>query len=212
MGLQIDLTGQRFGMLVVKSFYGRDKYRQKLWLCQCDCGKTSATTAHRLLSGGCKSCGCQRGGKRIYGDTHKLLYGVYMQMKSRCLDESCPAYPNYGGRGISVCAEWAQQNGHLVFEKWALANGYKRGLTLDRIDNDKDYSPDNCRWTTRKVQSNNKRNNVLITFNGKMQTLSQWAEEYHLSPSKLNGRIQVMHWPMEEALELVPHKKGRKKK
>lgn len=210
MGMQIDLTGRRFGRLVAQSLYGKNKHRQNVWLCKCDCGRTSKVTAHNLLAGKTQSCGCLRCGKRIYGDTHKLLYGVYRQMKKRCLDESCPAYPNYGGRGISVCDEWLQKNGHLSFEKWALENGYERGLTLDRIDNDKGYSPDNCRWVTRKVQSNNKRNNVLITFRGKTQNMTQWAEEYNLVPQVVIGRIQRMHWTIEEALEIVPHKGGVK--
>jgi len=118
-------------------------------------------------------------------------------MIQRCENPNTHNYKDYGGRGITVCDEW---HNPVVFIDWALANGWEEGLTLDRIDNDGNYEPSNCRWATRKEQQRNRRNNHLITFDGKTQTVVQWAEEVNISPQTLYSRISKYHWPIERAL------------
>ena len=114
---------------------------------------------------------------------HRRIHSIWDGMKKRCYYKKSVAYHNYGGRGIAICDEWL--NDYYAFESWALNNGYADGLTIERIDNNGNYSPENCKWATRSEQCNNKRNNVLITYLGKTQTLTQWAIELGKLPSVL---------------------------
>lgn len=125
------------------------------------------------------------------------LYNVWRGIKKRCYNPNYYAYPQYGGRGIMLSEDWVNFENFYI---WALANGYEVGLTLDRIDNNGDYSPNNCRWTTWKVQGNNRRTNKTITFNGKTQTLSMWADEIGVSQEMLWNRLRIYKWPIEVAL------------
>ena len=161
-----DLTGQRFGRLVV---VGRaDKItlnREAVWNCQCDCGATVIVRGASLRKGDTKSCGCMRDEieSRIHSTHRKTktrLYNVWTHIIQRCYNQKHTAYKNYGGRGITVCDEW--RNDFMKFHDWAMENGYDETApqgkcTIDRIDNDKGYSPDNCRWTDMKVQRHNQR-------------------------------------------------------
>lgn len=140
----------------------------------------------------------------------KRIKRAWMNMKSRCFNVNGRDYKRYGGRGISICSEWVT-NYHAFYE-WSVSNGYEDSLTLDRIDNDKGYSPDNCRWTTWKVQENNKSNCARITFQGRTQTRSQWADELGIDYFLIRQRIDRMGWDVERALSTParPRRSGNK--
>ena len=154
----IDITGLRFGRLVVLKIEGRNQHNQIEWLCRCDCGQQHATLGTLLRSGQSRSCGCLQPEvmreRRTHGKSHTRLYYVWQQMLKRCRDTHQYAYRWYGGRGLAVCMEWQS---YEAFETWAYGNGYLPGLTLDRIDNYGGYEPGNCRWVTWDVQRKNKR-------------------------------------------------------
>lgn len=174
-----DLMGERFGRLLVIGYHGKDKHSHNLWLCKCDCGNFKLISTGDLTKGKTKSCGCLAKELTVkrnttHGGTHSRLYGIYNKMLWRCNNPKCKYYSYYGLRGIKVCSEW---NEFINFRNWALSNGYKDNLTLDRIDNNGDYEPSNCRWVTRKRQAENKRNTIFITIDGVKKPLSVWAKE-----------------------------------
>lgn len=215
----IDLSGNRYGKLtVIKRAENRGK--DVFWLCKCDCGNTTEVNGSRLRSGKTKSCGCLR--KETYrkswshvsrnvkhGKTNTRLYRIYKKMYRRCYCPETKYYKNYGGRGITICLEWLGENGFPNFYDWAMENGYKDSLSIDRIDNDKGYSPDNCRWATAKEQANNTRSTVYLTYKGETKPASEWAEitgirQDTLTMRKRNG------WSDEECIEIpVGSKHGK---
>lgn len=160
MGKLIDLTGQRFGRLVVAGRANNDNQGKPQWQCQCDCGQFVIVRGEKLRYGLTQSCGClhneQLGERRLtHGGRRTRLYTIWNDMKQRCYNVRATNYKNYGGRGIRVCAEWRDDFG--AFQQWALSHGYADDLSIDRIDNDKGYAPDNCRWATDYEQAHNKR-------------------------------------------------------
>ena len=152
-------------------------------------------------------------------DKHTRLNYIFSSMKKRCYNPTCKAYKSYGGRGITICEEWLNPErttiigthvhhvtkGFVAFKEWALNNGYADNLTIDRIDVNKGYSPDNCRWATSKEQQNNLRNNVIITYKGKTQTLAQWCEELNVDYHLVHHRLQ-RNWTVEKAFETKANK------
>lgn len=148
------------------------------WLCECDCGNTTVVYGVALGDGTIKSCGCgkEHSGPRQYGyarRTHPKLRAIWADMKQRCENPHRPQHKRYGARGISICQEWQDPN---AFISWSLENGYAPDLCIDRIDNDGDYSPNNCRWVSNKENCRNKRNNVFLTIDGVTKCVTEWSE------------------------------------
>lgn len=193
MPAAIDVTGQRFNRLVVLRPEGR-RGRDKMWLCQCDCGNLIRASAGALRSGNPQSCGCRQRefarrlciSKTTHGMSNKRLYNIWHTMNQRCYYDKHIGWKFYGGRGITVCNEWKRFE---PFMEWSLSNGYDSHLTIDRIDSDGDYEPSNCRWVTHKVQQNNRRSNTMLTHGGRTQTLTQWADELGIGCTTLHYRL-----------------------
>lgn len=197
MSKRLNLKGKRFGSWLVIEF---DEERH-VWITKCDCGTIGHATSNNLTSG--KSTRCAKCRNTVVGkknSTHNLsktrLYGIWNGMKQRCSNQNRPKYNIYGGRGIKVCEEW---NDFTNFYTWAMDNGYEDGLSIDRIDVDRDYEPNNCRWCKMKQQSNNRSNNRKIEYNGETKTLSEWAEKFNIGIHTLKFRLNS-GWEIERAL------------
>lgn len=170
------------------------------WLCTCNCGNLTEVRGDKLRNGDIKSCGCLR--KDIFtthGKTDTRLYNIYCEMKRRCYLRSDKSYGKYGGRGIAVCDEWLEDR--TTFFDWAINNGYRDDLTIDRIDNNKGYSPDNCKWLTPKQQTRNRRNTIKLTYKSETKSLAEWCEILNLNYKTVYKRIYKLHWSVEKAFE-----------
>lgn len=198
-----DLTGKRFGRLVVLRDTGIRKQRgihsEHLYLCKCDCGQYRNVLGADLRT--VRSCGCLRkeGSRHIHDLSHTRIDNIYKAMKARCYNPNTMLYSRYGWRGIRMCDEWLSDKQN--FFDWAFSHGYNDELTIDRIDNDKGYDPSNCRWTTRKVQANNTSRNHYITFDGETHTLTEWSEITGIKRKTLEYRLKH-GWSIEESLFL----------
>ena len=174
--------------------------------CKCDCGETKEVDAYHILSGKVISCGCKWGGHVTHGLTNHRLYNVWEGIKARCNNPNYNQYKDYGGRGIKICDEWA--NDASVFIKWGIANGWRKGLTIERVDNDGNYEPSNCKWVTWIEQGKNRRNTRKLTYMGRTLRIEEWAKELGFCHGTINDRIYNRKWSVDRALS-VPPVKGR---
>ena len=198
MTTEKDITGQRFGRLTALRKHHSEWNKEKrisrnFWVFKCDCGKEKIIDKYSVLKGKTTSCGCFANEQRIkkntkHGlfNTEKRLYGCWQDMKNRCYNKNRKKYEIYGARGITVCDEW--KNNFKCFYDWAKSNGYSDNLTLDRIDVNGNYCPENCRWATAKEQANNTRANHKITINGITKNLCEWLDLYKISSSSYQYR------------------------
>lgn len=195
----INLIGQRFSRLLVQKFAGRDKKGNSYWDCICDCGNITKVRMGCLKRGTTKSCGClHKEQKTTHGQTNSVEFTIWQGILARCYNEKSPAYKWYGERGIKVCERWLGRRGFANF----LEDMGKRpeGMTLDRKDNDGDYTPENCRWATWKEQQNNRRGNHWIEYDGERRTLTQWAEFLGISVFTLSMRLNTYGWSIKKTL------------
>lgn len=193
----INLKGQTFGKLIVIERIKNDKRGETRWLCKCKCGNTTKVLGSHLRKGETKSCGCFKLDRQkeiikknnIDFDTFYRLKYIFNHLKNRCINKKNLSYKNYGGRGIKVCDEWLdKKNGFSSFCNWAIQNGYQNNLTIDRIDVNKNYEPNNCRWVTMLEQENNRRNNIIIKYNEQTHTLKEWSRILNLNYNTMYSR------------------------
>ena len=211
MRKSIDMVGKHYGRLTVIKEVGRRR-GAALFLCHCECGSNKEITGGDLRTGRVNSCGCLK--KELVTEsntTHGLrkhrLYSIHAGMLTRCYNNKTPQYNYYGKKGIKVCDQWKnKQSGFINFYNWSIENGYKDRLTIDRINVNGNYEPNNCRWVDEKVQANNKTDNHFITMNGIKKTLSEWCEELNIKPSTVHCRIR-RGWSDEQALTKEINKK-----
>ena len=201
-----NLINKRFGRLLVLSKSEiRTKDNRTQWNCVCSCGNKVLAENRTLTSGKKKSCGCLKldsslkNIKGVSNKTHNMsrtrIYKIWNALVQRCKTKSNQRYSSYGGRGITVCQEWYK------FENFYrdMKNSYKDNLTIDRIDNNKGYSKENCRWATNKQQSRNKRDNFYVTYNKETKSLVEWCEELNLNYGTIHARLKVYKWSVEKA-------------
>lgn len=217
-----DLVGEKIGRYTVLEFAGvhitSGGYRKRLFKCRCDCGVEKIVKAdalnwaknHNLMI----SCGCYtreinslkeypgvpRRSNHVAYEGEERLHRIWAGIKRRCFNPSEPAYKNYGGRGITICEEW--KNGFRAFADWAKANGYNDSLTVERIDVNGNYCPENCKWITLKEQGSNRRNNHFITYNGETLTINQWALKLKIPRTRIKARLK-RGWSIEEAFSPI---------
>lgn len=199
--MEESLIGKKYGRLVVIAIADT---KSKV-VCKCDCGNEVTVSIGKLKNGHTKSCGCLQKEKvrligksnKKHGMAHSRLYNIWHSMKQRCLYEGHIEANRYSERGITICEEW--KNSFEAFRDWSLANGYQDDLSIDRIDNDNGYCPENCRWTDCKTQANNRSSNVVIGYNGKFQNIECWSIETGIAYATIWYRIKH-GWSVEDAL------------
>lgn len=190
-----DLTNQKFGKLTVVSFNSHCNRRRTYWNCICECGKEVVVETAHLSSGHTKSCGCItieriKNLNYINGLSTSRIARIYWNMINRCYKKNIKIYKYYGGRGIKVCDEWLQKNkGFENFCNWSKLNGYKDDLTLDRINNNGNYEPNNCRFVDIIVQANNKRNNVFVKVENDIGTIAQMSRKFNINYGTLRTAL-----------------------
>jgi len=187
----LELTGQVFGRLTVIQRTERPTWaaQQTWWLCRCECGNTASVSAHSLRQNYTRSCGClladtNRLLRRTHGERQSREYVSWSQMIDRCENPRCKKYADYGGRGIKISSSWRHDFARFLADMGRCPRRY----SLDRIDNDGDYTHGNCRWASFKEQASNRRSNVWIEWNGERLTQSQWAKRLDVTPNTIGKR------------------------
>lgn len=213
MSRLIDLTGKRFGKLTVVSREKGSIHGSPRWLCVCDCGNTCIVNGRDLRAEHTRSCGCLRRETAHSIASHRMsdtrLYRIWCDMKNRCYNENVNNYHSYGGRGIKVCNEWLDPSS---FFSWAKDSGYTDELTLDRIDVNGDYEPNNCKWITLTEQQWNKTTSFFIEIDGETKCLREWCNEFGSEYKTVHHRIKYLGWEPKRALTTPVDKSKRKKK
>lgn len=216
MGNPKALNSDRFGRWTVLRENGRNKSGGVMWLCMCDCGTIRSVEGRSLRNGLSKSCGCLASEHRTeaariavtkHGGRNERLYKVWLGILGRCQNPTNRHYADYGGRGITVCKEWKD---YAAFREWALLTGYDPNAeygscTIDRIDNNAGYSPDNCRWADSTTQCNNRRSNHFVEYNGESHTITEWARITGIRKDTLRRRIFIYGWDIKRALTEHTH-------
>lgn len=201
------LIGMRFGRLVVikQAPYHITPAgnRSQQWTCKCDCGTVKNVSASGLKGGRTHSCGCYNrevasARAKTHSKSKTRLYSIWQRMKSRCNYPHNNRYEYYGAKGITVCDEWNKD--FMAFYKWAMDTGYSENLTIDRIDVNGNYEPNNCRWATIKEQANNKSSSLKVTYQGKTLPVIEWAKIKGIKYRTLRYRIYELKWDIEKAL------------
>ena len=201
---RLDLTGKQIGLLTVLKIHEK-KNGNIFWDCLCECGNHCYYSTGDLNRAKIKSCGCYKKhnpNKIKHGLSQTrirdIIRDIWVNMLQRCENTNNPSYKYYGGRGIKVCEDW---HNLVVFYNWAKESGYKKGLTLDRIDVNGNYEPINCRWATSETQANNTRKNVIVTYQGKSHTLAEW--------SKITGiNYSTLYWRYKNEKDIIDLFKG----
>lgn len=202
-----NLIGRKFNMLKVEDFaedyVDKSGKHSACWKCKCECGNIIVVQGNHLKHSHTKSCGCYQKqkvseSKKTHGMKKTRIYTIWCSMISRCNTKSSGSYKNYGERGIKVCQDWLED--FVNFYNWAITNGYKDNLYLERVDNNGDYCPENCCWRTYKEQQRNKRTNHFMTYNGETKTMAEWSEITGISYGTISYRSNVLKWSDEKAL------------
>lgn len=191
------LIGTRFGKLTIVRKADVNKFQKTTFYCKCDCGNYSNVTINSLKRENTLSCGCGRIGRITHGLKKHPLSAIWNGMKQRCNNVNSPNYKNYGARGIMVCDEWKYDL--VTFYNWCISAGWRSGLEIDRIDNEGNYTPENCRIVTRSVNCNNTRRTIMLEYNGIKMALSDWAKHFNIKDSVLYDRVHTLKQPLERA-------------
>ena len=188
---KVDLVGEKFCRWTVIS-KAKNKGKNTAWNCLCECGTERSVLTYNLTSGKSSSCGCRQKevaskANTTHGKRNTKLYWVYNSMKQRCYNENCQSYKYYGGKGVHIYKEWLDD--FMNFYNWAKDNGYRKGMSIDRIDPNGNYEPDNCRWVTMEKQQNNKLNSMFIIIGNEKKTISEWAKTGKTDQQTLYSKI-----------------------
>lgn len=205
--------GEKYNRLTVVGFEHRGAHWY--WNCICDCGNKRTVNPMKLIKGHTQSCGCIKAERmksytdiyrRKHGDTGKRLYTILCGMKARCGNPNCKDYHNYGARGIKICKEW---DDYCAFKEWAISHGYEDGLTIERIDVNGDYCPENCKWIPVSDQPLNTRANYHVMYHGKEYVFGELVREKGLKYGPTYNRINVHGWTVEKAIDFNPIYAGK---
>lgn len=205
--------GDKYGRLTIQEYAGKAKNGSTLVKCICDCGTEKIVRLYSLQKGEIKSCGCLakelliKRNKTIkyttHGQSRTRLYTIWCDMKQRCLNKNREVFKHYGERKISICDEW--KNNFNSFYDWAMANGYKNGLSIERIDINDGYSPKNCKWIPKSEQSKNTCRTHFVTHNGKTQCVEDWCKELGIKSNTILGRARTLNGDYYKALFEYKH-------